>query len=180
MKLAQCLLALGVVVFLGCGTNTFPPSSDWITFNSPDAPYSVLLPSQPKRQVQSSDGVDVILHLCEINKDLGVITGSNDMPAELDLSDKEQIIFILDEGIQGATSAMKAKVKEQKDFLLDGKYPCRECTASISISKSNTGVVRLRYVLIPKKLIQVMVIGDDAQMSAPQVTKCLESIKIKM
>jgi hypothetical protein len=181
MKLASCLLAIGVVTLLGCGQSaSFPPISEWTKFDSPDAPYSILLPAKPTKQVQSSDGIDVTMYLSLVNKDLGVMTGSNAMPAEFDETDPEQCKLVLDGGMQEGISAMNGTVKEQKDLLIQGKYHCRECTATVSIPKAGNGLVRMRVFLLPGKLVQVMVIGSESQMQAPEVMKCLESIKVKI
>jgi hypothetical protein len=181
MKLAYCLLLLGVATLLGCGKSSgFPPSSEWTRFNSPDAPYSVLLPSKPVRQVQESEDITVALHLCQIDENQGVITASNDLPPDIDLSDKKLVKLMFDEGIKACVNEMKGEIKEQKNLLIDGKYPARDCTAKIPFSKSQKGTARIRYVLIPEKLIQVIVIADDSEISSPEIKKCLDSINIKL
>lgn len=179
MRWMLLLVACTLVSTVGCGQKSLPPIGEWITFDSPDAPYSVLLPSKPKRQAQNSDGVSVIIHLCEVSKDVAVITSNNAMPAEIDIRDKEQVRDIMDEAVKLGLGSQKATVKEQRDLVLQGKYPCREVTATMKAPNGSEGTLRLRLVLIPKMLIQVLLIGDTKEMQAPQVKECLESLKIK-
>lgn len=179
MKLFMSLLVMLAVSLTGCSKqNAIPPIEDWITFNSPDAPYSALLPSKPKRQEQTVNGMRIALHLCDSNKNLVAVTSSNDMPIDIDINNAEQVKAVLDEAVKSGMSNQKAKVKEQRDLKLQGKYPCREVTATLKAPNGTEGTIRLRIVLLPKMLIQLLFIGDTAEMQAPQIKEALESLKI--
>jgi hypothetical protein len=179
MTLRSSLLGILLISLVGCGKNSVPPSSAWITFDSPDAPYSVLLPEKPKRQEQTASGIKVVMQLCDTNKNLVVITSNNDMPAEVDINNKKQVKDILDVAVTTGMAKQKATIKEQRDLKLQGKYPCREVTATLKAPNGTEGTMRLRLVLIPKMLIQVLLIGDSKDMQMPQIKECLESLKIK-
>ncbi len=179
MILRLSLLGFLLIGLVGCKDKSLPPIGDWITFDSPDAPYSVLLPSKPKRQEQTAGDINVVIQLCEVNKDLVVITSNNNMPAEIDLKDKVQVKLIMDEAVKQGMTSQKATVKEERDLMIQGKYPCREATATLKAPNGTQGTIRLRLVLIPEMLIQVLLIGDTKDMQSPQIKECLESIKIK-
>jgi len=179
MNLRLGVLGLVLIGVIGCSKqNSIPPIGDWTTFNSTDAPFSVLLPSKPKRQEQSVGDIKVVMHVCDL-KDFAVLTGVNDMPGNIDLKNKEQVKLVLDEAVKGGLKAQKATLKEQRDLVLQGKYPCREATASLKAPNGAAGTIRLRIALLPDKLIQVLAVGDSTAMQSPQIKECLESLKIK-
>ncbi len=135
MNLRLGIWGLVLIGVIGCSKqSSIPPSSDWTTFNSTDAPFSVLLPSKPKRQEQSVGDIKVVMHVCDL-KDFAVLTGVNDMPSNIDLKNKAQVKIVLDEAVKGGLQAQKATLKEQRDLVLQGKYPCREATASLKAPK---------------------------------------------
>ena len=117
------------------------------------------------------------MHVCDLN-DFAVLAGSNDMPVEIDLKNKAQVKLVLDEAVKGGLQAQKAKLKEQRDLTLQGKYPCREATASLKAPNGSEGTIRLRIALLPGKLIQVLAVGDSKLMQTPQIKECLDSLKI--
>lgn len=178
MKTWLNLLFVSMLCLAGCGKSAaVPPIGDWTTFKSPDAPFSVLMPTKPKRQEQSVGGITVVMQIAEL-KDFAVLAGSNPMPINIDLKNKDQVKSILDEAVKGGMNAQKATVKEQRELTLQGKYPCRDVTASVKIPNGSTGTIRLRIALLPDKLIQVLVVGDTKAMQEPQIKECLESLKI--
>lgn len=177
MKFPLCLFALLTVCFTGCGKG-MPPIGDWITFQSPDAPYSVLMPFKPKTVSQNNAGMTINMHTCEVGKDLAVMTCSNDFPA-IDLKDKDRCEFILKESMNGAMNNIKGKLGEQKSLMLEGKYPMREFSGTFTDPKVGAGAIRARIVLMPGKLVQLIIVGKSEEITKPQVVKCLESLKTK-
>ena len=180
MYFHRSLVALFLLAISGCNkSSSLPPAKDWITFQSPDAPYSVSLPFKPKQQTQAADGFTIKMHMCEVGNDLAVMTCANDFPVKIDIKDSQKCKFILDESMKGALANMKGSLKEQKTLYLDKKYPVREFTGTFKDPQVGTGTVRARIILTDKKLIQLLALGRDEQMQKTEVTKFLESIKMK-
>lgn len=174
------LPSLFVITLLGCSkSNTLPPSKDWVTFQSPDAPYSVSMPFKPKLQSQQADGFVLNMHMCEIGQELAVMTCANDFPEQIDIKDRKACNFILDESMKGALTNMKGMLKEQKTIYLNNKYPTREFMGTFKDPRAGAGTVRARIILTDNKLIQVMAVGKDEQIKKTEVTKFLESVKVK-
>lgn len=181
MKLFHCLLVLGVLTLIGCGEkSSFPPSSEWIRFNSPDAPYSVLMPGKPELVAEDEGGGDTVMHACKLDADQAVITGSVDLPEGFDPRNKEKVSDMLDLGLKNAAENFNSKVQNKKNLIIDRIYSARDCTIKAPISDSKTAVIRIRLILIPGKMIQVIVVSTEAESANPLIQKCLDSVKIKL
>ncbi len=180
MKLASCLLAIGVVTFLGCGKKSvFPPSSEWTRFNSPDSPYSVLMPGKPVRAEQDTGDGPYVMHACELDPDQGVITSGIQLSQDFVVSDRKMVSERLDQAVSAVAQAFNGEVLDKKNLIIDKIYPARDCTIKVKASESKNLVMRIRLVLTPDTLIQVIVICEESESTNPLIKKCLDSIKVK-
>lgn len=134
------------IVLSGCTNNSQPdakpelknenlPSAqsskqaEWITFQSPDAPYTVRLPSQPvKRSQMTADGM-LNKYICALGSNLALMTCANDFGG-IDLSKPEQYDMIFDAATNAAIGESHGTVTEQETVLLEDKFPMRAFTAS--------------------------------------------------
>jgi hypothetical protein len=181
MKLVYHLLVISVVTILGCGQkSSVPDSNEWSRFQSPDAPYSVLMPGKPVREEeQDEDGV-VATHTCKYGEEFAVITGSSNLSSDFDVSNKKKVSDALDKGLASAVEVFEGEVLDKKNLIIDRLYPARDCKIKVAASKTQNIIVHLRFVLTPDKLIHVMVFANETESSNPQIKKCLDSLKIKL
>lgn len=176
MKLRTCLLGMLLIGIVGCGTSV-PKSEDWTTFKSP-AGYSVSMPSKPKKQSQSADGQTIDMYLSEVGKYFAVMTMAINMPAQIDIKDKELVKTMLDNSASEFMGSLKGKVTEQKNVTIAGKYPAKEFTGTFDAPGVGKSVMRGRVILTKKALISLNVAGTDEFIKLPQAQKCLDSVKI--
>lgn len=176
MKLASCLLAIGVVTFLGCGKKSaFPPSNEWIRFQSPDAPYSVLMPGKPVRAEQAGG---IITHTCELDHDQGVVTSGIQLPPEFNVSDKKMVSERLDLAVSAVAAGFAGEILNKKNLIIDKIYPARDCTIKAN-NEGQTMIIRIRLIITPDNLIQHFVVAQESESTNPLIQKCLDSIKVK-
>ena len=176
----EIFAAIAMVLLIGCGEkSSFPPSSEWIRFNSPDAPYSVLMPGKPVREeVDGGEGV-VVSYTCNLDQAQAVITSGVELPPDFDVKDKNLVSERLNLAVKAAAAAFGGEVLDKKNLIIDKIFPARDCTIKVK-ADSQVMIVRMRLVLAPDKLIQLFVVTKEAESDNPLIKKCLDSIKIKL
>jgi hypothetical protein len=196
MKLQILLSGLLFVGFVGCGdsqksnsaatvtaTAQPAPKPEWITFYSPDAPYTVLLPGEPiKRSQMTTDGI-LNKYICMLNNDLALMTCDTDVRDTdrhpVNLANAEEYNFCFDAAMKAAVDEARGNVTEQETFFLQKKFPTRAFTATYNTPQVGIGMMQLRLILTEKKLIQLMIAGTAAEIQKPETKKFLDSIKIQ-
>jgi hypothetical protein len=134
----------------------------------------VKFPAKPKQTDKMELGIKVKMFLVE-ERDSAYMVVVADMPIPVRESER-QLQNRLDGARDGAINNVNGKLKSSSPITLNGKYPGREFTASIT--KPIQGQIRARVYLVNKRLYQVMLLGTDSWATSPQATDFLNSFQL--
>jgi hypothetical protein len=160
-------LAVALVASAGC-------QKPMAEYTNSQYKFTAMFPGTPKEQSQSAAGVAFKMFGTE-DKNGAFMVGVGDMPIGENES-AEQTRMRLDGAQAGAIANVGGSLKASKDVQLDGKYPGREFSASIT--KPTTGQVRARVYLVGRRMYQVMVIGTDSYATSARANQFMDSFKL--
>jgi hypothetical protein len=150
-----------------------PPMAD---FTSPDGKWKAKFPGGPSEKSKSAFGVSFTMWGKEPwGGKGGYMVGVADLPIPATESDPERQKR-LDDGITGSAGGVGGKVRETKRIMLHGRYPGRECVASITEPK--VGQYKCRMYLVGNRMYMVAVMGVDEFVTAPQAAEFLDSFAL--
>lgn len=131
------------------------PGDEWKPFTSAEGGFSVKFPGTPQEQTQDLGVIKI--HIAAL--DLGnaaYLAGWQVQPKDASKDPKE----VLDGAQSGMLSSFPgAKVLDQKDIKLDGKYPGRELTVKLAEPDATQFS---RYYLVGDHLYQLAALGEGA------------------
>lgn len=150
-----------------------PPMAE---FASPDGKWKVKFPGSPSEKTKSAFGLSFTMWAKEPwgNKG-GYMVGVADLPIPAGEADRERQKR-LDDGITGSAGGVGGTVRESKRIMLHGRYPGRECVASITEPK--VGQYKCRMYLVGNRMYMVAVMGVDEFVAAPQAAEFLDSFQL--
>jgi hypothetical protein len=143
-------------------------------FTSTDYKFKVKFPGKPKQTERTELGIKVKMFSVE-ERDGAYMVGVSDMPIP-ERESERQIQNRLDGARDGAIRNVNGKLKSSSPITLNGKYPGREFTATIT--KPIQGQTRARIYLVNRRLYQVMLVGTDSYATSPQATEFLNSFQL--
>ena len=161
------LAALALAASAGC-------QKPMAEYTNSEFKFKAMFPGTPKEQSQSAAGILFRMFATE-EKNGAFMVGVGDMPIGENES-AETTRVRLDGAQAGAIANVGGSLKASKDVQLDGKYPGREFSASIT--KPTTGQVRARVYLVGKRMYQVMVVGTDAFATSDRANQFMDSLKL--
>lgn len=150
-----------------------PPMAE---FTAPDGKWKVKFPGAPSEKTKSAFNVTFTMWAKEPwgNKG-GYMVGVADLPIPPGEADRERQKR-LDDGIAGSAGGVGGKVRDSKRIMLHGRYPGRECTATITEPK--VGQYKCRMYLVGPRMYMVAVMGVDEFVAAPQAAEFLDSFHL--
>lgn len=150
-----------------------PPMAE---FTSPDGKWKAKFPGAPREQSKAALGVTFTMWAKEPWGGKGAyIVGFGDLPIPANEPDHKRQER-LEDGVKGAAAGVGGTVRENKRILLHGRYPGRECVATITEPKA--GQYKCRMYLVGTRAYMVIVAGEDAFVTAPQAEEFLESFHL--
>ena len=166
--------SLGFIVFaLALTASGCQPAMQ--DFTSQQHGFKARFPGSPKEQSQPGPmGIQMTMYMVESkNGVIGVAVA--DMPIPERESDAE-IQARLDGSRDGALQNVGGSLKSSTAITLNGKYPGREFTGTIT--KPTTGQMRAKIFLVNKRLYQVLVMGTDSYANSANATEFLNSFQL--
>jgi hypothetical protein len=143
-------------------------------FTSTEYKFKARFPGKPKVESQSPHGVPTKMFAVERSDGIyGVAVSDMPIPAN---ESEAMIQTRLDGARDGAIRNIGGVQKSSSAITLNGKYPGREFTASIT--KPKQGQVRARVFLVGTRLYQVMVMGTDSYATSAEANEFLNSFDV--
>jgi hypothetical protein len=154
----KLLLLLGVIALLpGCGEAMGE-------FSPPDGKFSILMPGTPDPSIRSLQGYKHTSYVAS-SGDLTYSIGYADIPLEGP--------YNLSRGVQGVAVTQEGKVLSDKACSFAGGHG-REFEVKSGKPK---GYVSGRLIIINGRYFRIMVMGETARLSNPDVQTYLQSFK---
>lgn len=181
-KWISCCLLL--IVLQGCENNAplgakQPSEVAWISFKSPDAPYSVSLPFQPTMKVLPGDGgAKMNFYQCADPEGATLVTAAYPFQGEVVITNDERCQKLFDQKMKRVYADKDYRDVENTKVLLDGKYPGLDISAKMIGEGIPPGAFhRERIILTDRYIIQLQVIGNAQRIKSNEVNMFFDSIK---
>jgi hypothetical protein len=169
--LIRALLLLALVP-LASGCQKVPPLED---FTSTEYKFKARFPGKPKME-EKPGPMNTTLRMFGAETRDGVCgVGVVDVQLFEGLP-PEAIAAALQGGETEMVKNLGGTLKSSSSITLDGKYPGREFSASITQPK--VGQVRAKLFLVGKRMYQVIVMGTDSYATNPKATEFLNSFQL--
>jgi hypothetical protein len=160
----------------GCGKIKDILNPPMAEFTSPDGKWKASFPGKPSEHSKAAFGVTFSMWAKEPwgNKG-GYMVGVADLPipvAEGDPMTQKR----LDDAIAGSANGVGGKLLDSKRVMLHGRFPGRECLASITDPK--VGKYKCRIYLVGGRMYLVAVMGVDEFVTDPKTDEFLDSFAL--
>lgn len=159
-------------------------SAEWVTFNSPEGGFSVLMPTKPEMEVKEVDSAvgKIPLHnFSSSTSDSYFIVSYSDYPVEAAADRREAVLDGVRDGVIKGT---EAELVSEKKLTLSGpggqsatSYPGREFLAKRTI-QGNEALLTWRIYLVGRRLYQVAAVVIKTSTAAPDVQRFLASLQL--
>jgi hypothetical protein len=179
MRNVFCLM---LAVFLGCDEKPNSVADNnvakpWVTFQHPSVPFSILLPEQPQTKSGANSGHTRTVHIAMYGKSASIACAAIPNDEVIDISDVSEKQEMLRELLR--VNHPTSKILDERSFVFQGKYPAHDATMEINIPKAGLAKQRLRMVLLPKETIMILVVGKPQEVDSEEITKSLNSLRIR-
>jgi hypothetical protein len=164
-----------------------PAPAPWRPFNSPEGKFSLLMPTEPKVEVQevnSPVGKLTLYSYASSSKAAYLLVSYGDYPNEpVDATNAEQV---LDDVRAGVLKSIGGEVLSGDKIVLKGRakstaplidYPGREFVATKTLQGAEV-VYNWRLYLVGRRLYQLAVVTKKADATSPDVQKFLTSFQV--
>ncbi len=168
--------------------SAFQEPALWRTFNSPEGKFSLLMPTEPKVEVQEVDsavGKLTLYSYASSSKVAYLMASYGDYPQEpTDAANAEQV---LDDVRAGVLKSIGGEVISGNKIVLKGRanagaalinYPGHEFTAKKTLEGSEV-VYSWRMYLVGRRLYQLAAVTNKSDATSPDVSKFMASFQVK-
>ena len=135
-------------------------------FSSPEYKFKAKFPGKPKEQDQSQMGITVKMFMTESKNGSYGVAVANIPPGIPGGGD-------LDGAVNGIVRSGNGTVKSNNPITVNGKYPGREFSATITQPKQ--GQARGKVFIAGNRLYQVLVLGTDSFANGTEANEFLNS-----
>jgi hypothetical protein len=176
-----------IVLLLTSIASAFQEAPPWQTFKSAEGKFSVLMPTEPKVQVQdvdSSVGKLTLYSYGSSSKAAYLIVSYGDYPNEpTDAANAEKV---LDGVREGVVKGMEGEVLSGERIVLKGRanagtalvdYPGREFTGK-KMHEGSEIYFSWKVYLVGRRLYQLAALTNKADATSPDVQKFLTSFQL--
>jgi len=176
-----------IVLLLSPIASAFQEAEPWRNFNSPEGKFSVLLPTEPKVEVQDVDsavGKLTLYSYASSSKAAYLMVSYGDYPTEpADAANAERV---LDEVLGGVLKSIAGEKLSGDKIVLKGRansgatpidYPGREFTAKKIVEGSEV-IFSWKIYLVGRRLYQLAAVTNKADATSPDVAKFLTSFQV--
>lgn len=176
-----------VILLLAPIVSAFQEVAPWQTFKSPEGKFSILMPTDPKVEVQDVDSVVGKLTLYSYSassKAAYLMASYGDYPNEpTDAANAEKVL----DGVRGGVlESIGGEVLSDSRIVLRGpasssgatiEYPGREFSGK-KIKEGSEIYFSWKVYLVGRRLYQLAVITSKADVTSPDVQKFLTSFQL--
>ncbi|MBN2378456.1 hypothetical protein JXM67_01455 [candidate division WOR-3 bacterium] len=165
----------GLLLFAGCAKKEKIEEEKWTQFTSKEGGFSVLMPTEPVKDKQTtpSGGVSVDLYSFKVNyPPVEYAVMYNDMPFEDEIT-PQVVKGVFDVGRDAVIMAFSGTLLADKDITLDGN-PGRE----FRIKTSNNFIYTSRVYIVDNRLFQLIVTVPENVSSEEATAKFMDSFKL--
>jgi len=186
LRVLPFVVLLASMAFGASINPVFQDAAPWRIFTSAEGKFSLLMPTEPKTEVQDVDsevGKLTMYSYASSTKVAYLMASYGDYPSEP--VDAEHVERVLNGVRDGVLNSIGGEKLSDNKILLKGRansgaateFPGREFTAK-KMYKGSENVFSWRIYLVGRRLYQLAVVTNKADANSPDVSKYLTSFQL--